>query len=214
MTWMSGICLFLISMRTHSKMRNFEKSDLIYVNSPLRHLEFNSTFRYFSSKMKNDFTYDFTLACRGFFFFFFVWLTHQLPCWAYCLYTTTHYQRNRRCTNCSSGLKTNYSSASTIESSHWTWPIMVSHPTDMRGECQHTISLHIFSTVIVAPSSTEAKASSHTALSNFLPAACWRSDLTKNKNWAKYVCLNVKLMGSFVKVSNIRVLPISFLVYT
>lgn len=70
MTWMSGICLFLISMRTHSKMRNFEKSDLIYVNSPLRHLEFNSTFRYFSSKMKNDFTYDFTLACRGFFFFF------------------------------------------------------------------------------------------------------------------------------------------------
>lgn len=84
----------------------------------------------------------------------------------------------------------------------------------MRGECQHIIPLLIFSTLIVVPSSTEAKARSHTALTiTFYQLHAGSSDLIRNKGWAKEVCLNIKLMRSFIKVSNIQVLPISFLVH-
>lgn len=98
--------------------------------------------------------------------------------------------------------------------SHWTWPVTVSYPTDKRGECQHVIPLHVFSTVLVAPSSTKAKASPHIALTvTFYQLHAGRSDLTRDKIWTKEVSLNVKLMRSFIKVSSIQVLPTSFLVH-
>lgn len=90
----------------------------------------------------------------------------------------------------------------------------VSHPTDRKVECQHIIPLHIFSTVIVAPGLTEAKAHSHIVLTTFYQLAAGRSALARDENWTKEVCLNRKFMRNFIKISNILFLPVSFLVHT
>lgn len=87
----------------------------------------------------------------------------------------------------------------------------VSHPTDRRGESRHIIPLHIFFAIIVAP---EAKAYSHIVLTTFHQLAAGRSALTRDKNWIKEVCLNIKLTRNFTKVFKILFVPISFLVHT
>lgn len=143
MTRMSGICLFLISMRSHANMTKFEKSELIDANSPLRHLEFNSISRYFQVKQSFIETKHLWLhsGLPGVFFFFFGgWhISSPLEHAVYIPPPTTR--------ETGGALLTALDLWPTIlpqPESHWTWPIMVSYPTDMRGECQHIIPPHLF----------------------------------------------------------------------
>lgn len=146
-------------MRTHTNIIKFEKSELIDMNCPLRHLEFSSIFNCQLQKRCIETKYPRVYSgLREVWVFFLMAVTSAPPAEL----SSQHHP-----------LPENSETHSQLHLSK------VSHPTDRRGECHHVTPLHIFSIVIASSRLKDAKVHIHTVLTstycahNFLPAGCW-----------------------------------------